>query len=69
MVIATHHREYYWHHGQFPVLHRAMVIYVRGPSTVEGYQTSSVHGTHKDVLGHKVALAPSEQLITTLQRV
>lgn len=64
--MVTHHREYYRHHGQFPILHRPMVIYVRGPGTVEGYQTSSVHGAHKDVLGYKVALAPSEQLVTAL---
>jgi hypothetical protein len=64
---ATHHCEYYWHHGELSVLHRAMVINVRGPRTVEGYEPCGVHGAHKDVLRHEVAFTPSKHLFSSLQ--
>ena len=42
-----------------------MVVHVRGPSTIERYEPRGVDGTHEDVLGDEIALAPSEQLIPT----
>ena len=44
-----------------------MVVHVRRPRTVEGYKSCSIHGAHKDVLRDKIAFAPSQQMITTLQ--
>ena len=66
---STHHCEYYWHHGELPVLHRAMVVHMGGPRTVEGYKPCCVHGSHKDVLWYEVAFAPGKQLFSSLQRV
>jgi hypothetical protein len=66
--VPTHHREYYRHHRELPVLHRAVVVYVRGPCTVERDHASSVYGAHEYVLRHKVALAPGKHLFSALQR-
>src|SRR5260221_4942700 len=42
-----------------------MVVHMRGPGTIEWYEPRGVDGTHEDVLGDEIALAPSEQLIPT----
>jgi hypothetical protein len=41
---ATHHCEYHWRRGELSVLHRAMVVHMGGPRTVEGYEPCRVHG-------------------------
>src|SRR6266850_2652813 len=64
----THHREYHRHHGKLSILHRAMMVYMRGPGTVEGYEPRGVHGTHEDVLWDEITLAPSEQLVSASKR-
>jgi len=58
----SHHCEHYWHHRKSPLLHRFMVVDVRGPSSVEGDQAPSIHGPAEDVLWHKDPLAPKEYL-------
>ena len=42
---------------------------MRGPRTVEGYEPCGVHSAHEDVLRHKVAFTPSEQLFSSLESV
>jgi hypothetical protein len=64
----THHRENYRHHRKLSILHRPMMVYMRGPSTVEGYKPCGVDGTHEDVLWDEIAFTPNKQLITTSQR-
>ena len=44
-----------------------MVVYMRGPCTVERDHASSVYGAHEDVLRDKVALAPGKHLFSALQ--
>lgn len=63
------HGEYHRHHGQLAVLHRAMVVYMRGPCTVEGDHAGGIDRAHENVLRNKVALAPSKQLFSALQSV
>ena len=41
------------------------MVRMRGPGTIERYEPRGVDGTHEDVLGDEIALAPSEQLIPT----
>jgi hypothetical protein len=67
-VPHTHHREYHGHHGKLPILHRAMVVHMGSPGTVEGYEPRGVDRTHEDVLWDKVAFAPSEQLVAASER-
>jgi hypothetical protein len=40
-----------------------MMVHVRGPGTIQGYEPCGVDSAHEDVLRHKVSLAPSEQLV------
>ena len=44
------------------------MVHMRGPGTVEGYKPRGVDGTHEDVLGDEIALAPGEQLIPASER-
>ena len=46
-----------------------MVVYMRGPGTVERDHASGVYRAHEDVFGYKVALAPSKHLLSALQSV
>lgn len=41
------------------------MVYMCGPGTIERYEPRGVDGTHEDVLRDEIALAPSEQLIST----
>ncbi len=41
------------------------MVRMRGPGMIERYEPRGVDGTHEDVLGDEIALAPSEQLIPT----
>lgn len=59
---VTYHCENHRHHGQFPVLHRAVVVNMRRPRSIQRDQPPRVYRATKDVLWHELALCPDNDL-------
>jgi len=56
------HRKNHGHHGEFPVLHRSVVVDVRGPGPVDRDQSTSVDRPTEYVLWYEIALVPQNVL-------